>query len=168
MTASTIADFKTDIYTRDVQLPELPSEGVFFSLLNRAITNVRSELRGFEPDKFETWLELQTSPVDYPSDLVKNETTLFYPKDEYSNPISIDYISERNGKWYVDDFLEFSIKYPRDIPRATSMTDSFPFTSEKAGEILISEMMALINGVYDVNEATPTIVNAITQSNRVK
>jgi hypothetical protein len=168
MTASTMSDFKTDIYTRDIQLPDLPSDASFFSLFNRAITNVRAELRGFEPDKFETWLEGQTSPVAFPSDLVKNEITLFYPKDQYQNPIGGQYISQRNGSWYVEAFANFGIKYPNDIARITDLSDPFPFTSEKSEEILISEMMALINLAYEQNEATAATSNAITQSNRVR
>ena len=163
-----MAEFKTDVYTRDIQLPDLPSDESFFSLFSRAITNVRAELRGFEPDKFETWLEDQTSPVAFPTDLVKNEITLFYPKDQYQLPIGGQYISMRNGSWYVEAFANFGIKYPNDIARRTDMSDPFPFTSEKAEEILISEMMALINLAYEQNEATAAVGNAISQSNRVR
>jgi hypothetical protein len=168
MTATTITEFKNDIYTRDVQLPEVASDAVFFSLLNRAIINVRPLLRGFEPDKFETWLENQTSPVTFPSDLVRGDTTLFFPKGEYKNPIGGQFISKRNGAWYVEGFDDFTIKYPKDIQRVTAFSDAFPFSEERSEEILISEMMALINGTLEENEATPAITNALTQSNRIR
>lgn len=168
MTATTITEFKNDIYTRDVQLPEVASDAVFFSLLNRAIVNVRSLLRGFEPDKFETWLEDQASPVTFPADLVRGNTTLFFPKGEYQNPIGGQFISKRNGKWYVEGFDDFTIKYPKDIARVSAFTDAFPFSEERSEEILISEMMALINGTLEENEATPAITNALTQSNRIR
>ena len=163
----TLTEFKSDIYTRDVQLPDV-SDTVFLSLLKRAIVNVRAELRDFEPDRFEEWLISQTSPVVYPANLVRNETVLFYPKDEYELPIGEQYISARGGSWYIEGFTEFNIKYQKDIIRHTAMSESLVFTTEQAQEILISEMMALINEYYEENEATPSVTNALTQSNRVK
>ncbi|RLI72281.1 MAG: hypothetical protein DRP02_02385 [Candidatus Gerdarchaeota archaeon] len=168
MATVTLSEFQADIYTRDNQLPELPSDEAFYSLLKRAIVNVRSELRSFEPSVFEEWLENQTSPVAFPDDLVQNEIPLFYPKDEYKYPMGGQLITTRNGAWYIDGYTDFSVKYSKQLPRATSMDENLPFKMEKCQEILISEMMALINGTYEQNEAVATVTNALTQSNRVK
>ena len=168
MSTITFTQFKTDIYSRDVQLPELASDAVFFSLFKRAVVNVRTMLSSAEPSAFETWLEDQTSPVTFPADLNQDLTTLVFPAGEYKNPIAENYISTRNGKWYVDSYATFNIKYPNDIAVFTSLTDTFPFKMEKCQEILISEMMALINAAYEENEAPPSVTNAITQSNRIQ
>lgn len=168
MAAITFTQFKTDVYSRDIQLPDLPSDASFFSLFKRAVVNVSNELRGFEPSAFEGWLENQNSPVSFPDDLVQDKTTLFFQEGEYELPIGIQYISSRNSKWYVDSFLNFNIKYPKDIAVATKLTEDFPFKSQKAQEILISEMMSLINSAYEQNEATAAVTNAITQSNRIQ
>jgi len=168
MSAITFTTFKSDVYSRDVQLPDVSSDAVFFSLFKRAIVNVSNELRGFEPSAFEEWLEDQTSPVSFPDDLVQDKTTLFYPEGNFDEPIGIQFIKPRNGKWYVDSYLNFNIKYPKDIARATELKEDFPFKTEKAQEILISEMMALINLTIEENEAVSTVTNAISQSNRIQ
>lgn len=160
--------FKDDIYFRDVQLPDLPSDASFFSLLSRAMMNVREELKAFEPEVFEVWLQNQTSPVAFPTDLEKGELVLFYRKDEFRFPIGRQFLSSRMGSWYVESFDNFNIKYQKDIPRQTLFAADFPFTTVKAQEILISEMMALINLAYEENENTGAVANAISQSNRIR
>ena len=168
MTATTIAEFKNDVYASDIALPDLPSDESFYVLFSRAISNVRAELRGFEPSRFETWLEDQTSPVAFPSDLVEGEPTMFYPHNEYEFPFASSEVIERNSTWIVQNYTNFNIKYSKDIARVTSMSDAFPFRSEKCEAILIPEMIALIYGAYEQNEATPSVTNSLTQSNRVR
>jgi len=163
-----LSELETQIYYRDAQLAQLPSDSVFMSLLDRAITNVRSELRYFEPDKLEVWIENQVSPVSFPDDLEISELAMFYPKGEYELPMGSQYISERNSKWYVEGFLEFSVKYSKHLPRFTAMTQDLVFKSRKSEEIIISEMMNLIYRWKEENESTPSVQEAIEQSNRVK
>jgi hypothetical protein len=163
----TNSQFKDDIYTRDNQLPPTTNDAQFFSMLQRAIINVRQELKAFEPETFEVWLENQTSPVAFPDDLERGEQVLFYRKDQFVDPVGGQLISERQGSWHVD-LENFNIKYSKDIPLQTDLEADFPFKTVKSIEILISEMMALINLAYEQNEATAAVGNALTQSNRVK
>ena len=162
-----LTELKTHIYNRDAMLPPLTSDAQFMSLLDRAIVNVRSELREFEPEVFEVWLENQTSPLSFPSDYVRNEQVLFFPPDEYEIPYPDVDIYTKSGKWYVEDYTPFNVRYTRDIPRFTAMTQDLPFTSRKCEEILISETMAMIYLWHNENEVIPSVTSAVDQANRI-
>lgn len=161
-----LTQLKTQIYYRDAKLPELTSNEVFMSLVDRAIVNVRGGLKAFTPNVFEGWLNSQTSPVTIPDDCIHNETPLFYTTNNTQFPISDDNWYRKADKWYFSGTLD--ILYPKDIARFTLMSTELPFKNRKSEEMLISEVMALIYRWHEENEATPSVTEAITQSNSIQ
>lgn len=161
---------KTLVFARDNQLPEV-TDAQFLGFIDRAIVNVRAELKTFEPDAFEEFLESQSvtsSGYSFPADYARDEDPLFFVDGQKETPIPSDNWYERAGKWYLPSYSTVNISYSKDIARQTSLAGTLPLSTRKAEEILISEIMALIYASNDENEATASYNNSLAQSNKVQ